>query len=56
MGDALDILTLLGLGGAGGLLTTLGLGDLRDIGEAANTQAQDLASELQDLSTLSRTR
>ena len=51
MGDALDILKLLGLGGAGGLLTTLGLGDLRDIGEAANTQAQDLASELQDLST-----
>ena len=44
-------MALLGLGGLGGLLTGFGVNDLRDIGEAANTQAQDLASQLQGLST-----
>lgn len=44
-------LVLSGLGGLGGLLTGFGVNELRDVGEAANTAAQDLASQLQDLST-----
>ena len=42
---------LAGLGGLGGLLTAFGVNELRDVGEAANTAAQDIASQLQDLST-----
>ena len=37
---------LAGLGGIGGLLTSFGVNDLRDIGEAANTAAGDVASDV----------
>lgn len=42
---------LAGLGGIGGLLTAFGVNDLRDIGEAANTAAGDVASDVLGMST-----
>lgn len=51
LGNIGNIGTLAALGGIGGLLTGFGVNQLSDVGEAANMAAQDIAAQLQSLST-----
>ena len=44
-----ELLALLGIGTAGGLLTGAGMNQLTDVGEAANMAAQDIAAQIQEM-------